>query len=542
MNRTVAKLLALASALACNADDAGSGNGPGATADIPTFSFDADAAVDADADVPPERDALTDLSADPDAAVPDSELDAPEPDVVDTDTAEPDAPEPDVPGPDAPEPDIGDVRDDGSDTDRDADVEPDATPDAEPDMRACEGLSCDPRIPGCEGSSYVDYGPGECVIADDGIAECRYEAFPTDCAATGEVCTPSGCGADGFVDICVGGRMNTAHVCAVHADGRLWCWGDSEFSQLGPGSTGDDVPEPVEVPVPPVVDVACGGAHVCALDRDGLVWCWGANGFGQIGGPPGVRSDPLPVPGIEALSPIAAIEAGNNGTLALTEDGAVFHWGALGIRNVLASPEPAPLADDIVAMSANRGVVYLMPRIGLPFYVGSPGWGVLDSDELAPLEGEELSMASGGWDHSCGITREGTGICWGRDEGKTGDDSPEDMSHGTAVAVLDLPPVQDIAVAASAACAVTEAHTVWCWGIDGLGLMGRGGTVGDDPQLAEEIDGFLRDFVQVRAGWNSMFARTGDGRIYSWGGNETQCLGPRESADRRTASQVVFAE
>lgn len=547
---TIALLLPL---LGCN-DGTNAGNTtPGAAAaDIATFTPGPDAGDEV-------GDALVDTAVDANTDVDEGDVGAP--DSEPTDTGEPDTTVPDTTLPDAepdavedtssdvfedPEPDtdvetdtvedvVSDTPEDGSE-DTAADVIPDGP-------NPCDGLSCDPRIPTCEGSSYLEFEPGVCVIADDGIADCVYEPIPTDCAALGLSCSDAGCAPTGYRDVCAGGRSNTTHVCAAHVDGRLYCWGDSEFSQLGPGSTGDDVPEPVLVPLPPVIDVACGGAHVCALVESGEVWCWGANGFGQLGGEPGIRPDPTPVPGLEAFPRVVAIDAGNNATVALLEDGQAIYWGALGLRNALPTPAPTPLGTDIRSISANRGVVYLMPAVGPPLYIGGPGWGVLDSDAaLLPFGDDEFSYATAGWDHSCGVLRSGEGRCWGRDQGKTGDGTPDDMSHDTPVEIVDLPEILDIAVAASAACAVTVDHTVWCWGINGLGLMGRGREVSDDPQTAQEVRGFLRDMVQVRAGWNNIFARNGQGQIYSWGGNGNLSLGLREDDERRSPSRILLPE
>jgi alpha-tubulin suppressor-like RCC1 family protein len=73
------------------------------------------------------------------------------------------------------------------------------------------------------------------------------------------------------------------HVCAVAADGTLWCWGHDDEGQLGslalssravPTQVGSDSDWK---------DVACGDHFTCALKTDGTRWCSGANYSGELG-------------------------------------------------------------------------------------------------------------------------------------------------------------------------------------------------------------------------------------------------------------------
>lgn len=78
----------------------------------------------------------------------------------------------------------------------------------------------------------------------------------------------------------------STHTCAVTKDGKVWCWGNNGFGQLGDGTSGSTMNRtlPFEVGTVGVsVSVSAGGGHTCAVTKGGSVWCWGANANGQVG-------------------------------------------------------------------------------------------------------------------------------------------------------------------------------------------------------------------------------------------------------------------
>jgi alpha-tubulin suppressor-like RCC1 family protein len=81
------------------------------------------------------------------------------------------------------------------------------------------------------------------------------------------------------------------HTCALLAGGKVRCWGNGHYGELGYGNTkeiGDnETPAsvaPVDLHAPKgAVAVVTGGRHTCAVLKQGGVRCWGLNSDGQLG-------------------------------------------------------------------------------------------------------------------------------------------------------------------------------------------------------------------------------------------------------------------
>jgi uncharacterized repeat protein (TIGR01451 family) len=278
----------------------------------------------------------------------------------------------------------------------------------------------------------------------------------------------------------------------------------------------------------PIVAVAGGERHSIALTQDGAVWGWGANGSGQLGD--GILDDSYiptrvvdPADSSGYLSGISAIAAGSSywlnfggHNLAVKDDGTVWAWG-YGVYGQLGDG-----AD--VSRSTPVQVVHTADAAG--FLTG-----------VAAVAAGDL--------HSLALKSNGTVWAWGfNDHGRLGDGTT--VARNTAVQVSGLTDVIQIAGGGAHSMALTSDGTVWTWGANPNGELGDG-TWGfpfsktTPVQVVHPADasGFLTDIVAIAAGDFHSLALKSDGTLWAWGANLDGQLGDGANTNQVTPVQVV---
>ncbi len=145
-------------------------------------------------------------------------------------------------------------------------------------------------------TKVVAGGIHNCALLDTGNVRCwgsgSNGALGSGSSETiGDNETPADAGdvdiGESVVDITAGRR----HTCVRLETGAVRCWGRGGYGRLGYGNT-DDVGGTVFSPVAEASDVDVGGVatqitagefHTCAIVDDGRVRCWGRSDFGQLG-------------------------------------------------------------------------------------------------------------------------------------------------------------------------------------------------------------------------------------------------------------------
>lgn len=389
------------------------------------------------------------------------------------------------------------------------------------------------------------------------------------------------------------------HTCVLTGQGRVRCWGDNQFGQLGYGNAinvGDkstDLPFTAgDVPLPaldPVQQLVAGNNHTCVLLQSGLIYCWGDNRFGQLGYN---RTDNLgdgePVTsfGYVTLGGLATlIAAGGDHTCAILSSGAVRCWGRNDFGQ-LGRGNTANIGDNETVYSAgdlDLGAGVMVKELALGDLhtcallttgavrcwgrgdFGQLGYGnnqnLGDNEPINNLSNVSLTgtvrkvVAGGG--HTCALTFAGTLRCWGSNfSGQLGQSYPgypginaggnNNWGDNTGELPSNLPsdinvgaPVTDVVAGDNHTCTLSSDGQVRCWGRGAEGQLGYGnGNSLLTPQTAGvNLDGVSA--YRITAGAAHTCALRNNGTARCWGANGSGQLGRGNTVNSSTATGNV---
>jgi alpha-tubulin suppressor-like RCC1 family protein len=289
--------------------------------------------------------------------------------------------------------------------------------------------------------------------------------------------------------------------CVRRQDGTAACFGGNEYQMLGradAGLEGDPEPAPVDG-LQNAVALAAGEGHSCAMTADGGVVCWGTNSAGQLGRLPlTVGTSGLPVDVVPAMpGAVTQVKAGYMTTCGILESGSVACFGdnASGYLGIPDGGATVTTPSEIPNLSGVTDIVNryeyrcaLVGETGAVACWGSNPSGVLGRGDAAPdpspqrvqlpFERRAVAMAGGEF-HACALLDDGSVWCWGANVyGMLGTDP--DAGAGQLqvkpVKVLGLPAgrVLQLALGTYHSCALIEGGSVYCWGGNTYGQLGRG--------------------------------------------------------------------
>lgn len=147
------------------------------------------------------------------------------------------------------------------------------------------------------------------------------------------------------------------------------------------------------------------------------------------------------------------------------------------------------------------------------------------SSTPAAAAGTVTPMVATGASHTCAVREDGTAWCWGSDEsGRLGAGGPGDSAVPVQVMLdADTPLTDVVQVSAGVThnCAVDREGGAWCWGDDGFGRLGIGGTGSKSfatrVRTGAGVDDLLSGVIQISAGFEHTCAVDDGGQAWCWG-------------------------
>ena len=317
-------------------------------------------------------------------------------------------------------------------------------------------------------------------LARDSQRVCVRAAGRVHCTATLKAdvaltASPALEGIDDAVSVALGSTFG----CAATRAGKVLCFGDNTYGQLGAQLRSDRSDKPVVVSgIAGAKRVYASDSQACALLTDATVRCWGRNDSGQTGGTtyyvPAARElvEADVAPGV---GDVANVAPGGWTTCASTRAHAVMCWGRAPFetdRMMHARPNVRPVTVPELAgleqVSASGGA-----------FCGIEGgavkcWGELYS-LLSGEAGRTSKVSSTGvtdarlvriaQTHGCALLTDGSVTCWGMGSyGALGRGETTGYEALPPETVRDLPLAVDVAVGDASSCAITGAREVYCWG------------------------------------------------------------------------------
>ncbi|KAL8593917.1 hypothetical protein ACOMHN_032338 [Nucella lapillus] len=247
--------------------------------------------------------------------------------------------------------------------------------------------------------------------------------------------------------------------------GEVWSWGHNGYCQLGNGSSSHGV-QPVSISFyisHEVKSVACGSHHSMALTAEGEVYAWGQNNCGQVGNGT-TANQPTPRRVSPALGghKAVAITCGQTSSLTLLENGEVYGWGyngngQLGLGNNVNQPNPCRLTglQGVVIRQLVCGYAHTLALSdkGELYSWGANSYGQLGTGNKANLTAPApiawpserfVEVAATHYSHvSAAMTQTGRVLMWGQCRGQsiTTPTPTRFLSTDDVFATVSAPPV-----------------------------------------------------------------------------------------------------
>ena len=324
------------------------------------------------------------------------------------------------------------------------------------------------------------------------------------------------------------------HTCVTRVNGNTYCWGANNSGQVGMASTTTCsgvacVDRPRFVMTAKTVEA--GSDHSCALDANGKAFCWGNSNYGQLGnGNYGYMAQPIAVSGGHTFTSISAGQFSTCGTTA----GGMYCWGAI-VNALSGAPTPSQVFAWSGYQTVSVGYLHACALDVIGSWRAVDCWGNNPNGQagIDPLQfpivpptlrssfGTAVARVSAQTGHTCVDQLNGTVQCagyngWGQlgNGGYAPTHQPQTVGSGMAL--------HGVSSSGNHNCALDSTKRAYCWGNGYWGQLGNGAS--DVYPQPQPVAGG-RTFRAIATGHRHTCAIGTDNNIYCWGNNHYGQLG-----------------
>ena len=379
------------------------------------------------------------------------------------------------------------------------------------------------------------------------------------------------------------------HSSAITSEGRIFTWGLNDKGQLGNGTISDKS-APIEITSnfnlntgETITSMSLGLNHSSAISSEGRAFTWGSNYYGQLGhGTFASKSTPTEITSnfnLNTGETITSISLGEFHSSAITSDGRIFTWG----RNDMGQVGNGAINTRIVApteitsnFNLNIGETITSISLGHKHSsaitseqrvftwgdneIGQLGYGTTAEYRYTPTEitsnfnlntGETIINISLGGDHSSAITSEGRIFAWGFNGfGQLGigtatnyepNRTPIEITSNFNLNTGET--ITSMSLGYTHTSAISSEGRVFTWGSNSGGRLGDG-TIVSKYMPTEITSSFILNtgetIIGMPLGYTHTSAITSEGRIFTWGRNNTRQLGDGTIIDRSIPTKINY--
>ncbi|MDF1759966.1 MAG: hypothetical protein P1U40_05475 [Coxiellaceae bacterium] len=336
--------------------------------------------------------------------------------------------------------------------------------------------------------------------------------------------------------------MGTQHSCAI-VNGGMKCWGDNRKGQLGigPQRTTFSTPQDVTGLSHGIKIISATNFHSCAVNAFGRMQCWGQNNYGQLG--IGVTT-----PSANHYSPITVHSLLPGSTEAVSEgNNSTFHCVAsnsAGVNNTLLNATANTISLNNIGYTAASYTATDLSARGISSHCGTSLNALSQCDFIydgSSSRGDGaisvIDTATKAHIFPFHIQKPGTGVCWGSNNfNQLGDLT--DTNRNEPTAIDDLPQALQIVTGHHHACALLTSGSVMCWGDNTFGQLGiPRASSARFPRYVPALK-TSSNVVSLTAGADHTCALLNSGQVECWGKNQSGQIGDGSTAERREPVRV----